>query len=96
MFTGWTVTLLLLSALGSAFGNLLLVLANRTTPAGVIAPLIYSQLIAAMVLGLTIFGEWPEPTAFVGVAIVIGAGVYIFMREGSKPAPHPIPPGETR
>ena len=74
-FTGWTVTLLLLSALGSAFGNLLLVLVNRTTPAGVIAPLIYSQLIAAMFFGLVVFSEWPDLWTLVGLGIIIVAGV---------------------
>lgn len=43
--------LITISALGSAAGNLILVLVNRTTPAGVVAPLIYMQLVAAMIFG---------------------------------------------
>ena len=72
---GWSVFLLTLSALGSAFGNLLLVQVNRTTPANVIAPLIYSQLIAAMFYGLVIFGEWPDGWTLMGLGVIILAGV---------------------
>ncbi|EBA13800.1 DMT family transporter [Roseobacter sp. CCS2] len=67
--------LITISALGSAGGNLLLVLANRTTPAGVVAPLIYSQLLAAMVIGWAVFGQWPDSLSLVGLAIIMVAGV---------------------
>lgn len=67
--------LITISALGSAVGNLLLVLVNRTTPAGVIAPLIYSQLLAAMVIGWVIFGQWPDMIALIGLVIIMTAGM---------------------
>jgi drug/metabolite transporter (DMT)-like permease len=60
--------------MGSALGNLLLVLVNRTTPANVIAPLIYSQLVVATVLGVIIFGDWPESTTLIGLAVIAIAG----------------------
>jgi len=66
--------LILISAMGSAIGNLLLVLVNRTTPANVIAPLIYSQLIVATVLGVAIFGEWPDGFTLLGLAVIALAG----------------------
>ena len=66
--------LVLISAMGSAIGNLLLVLVNRTTPANVIAPLIYSQLIVATVLGVLVFGEWPDAYTLLGLAIIAVAG----------------------
>ena len=66
--------LILISAMGSAVGNLMLVLVNRTTPASVIAPLIYSQLIVATVLGVLVFGEWPDAYTLLGLAIIVAAG----------------------
>lgn len=66
--------LVLISAMGSAIGNLLLVLVNRTTPANVIAPLIYSQLIVATVLGVIVFGEWPDGYTLLGLGIIAIAG----------------------
>lgn len=67
--------LITVSALGSAGGNLLLVLVNRTTPAGVVAPLIYSQLFAAMLIGWAVFGQWPDAPSLVGLVIIMTAGV---------------------
>jgi drug/metabolite transporter (DMT)-like permease len=67
--------LIAISAIGSAAGNLLLVLVNRTTPAGVIAPLIYSQLLAAMVIGWAVFAEWPDGLSLIGLVIIMTAGV---------------------
>lgn len=67
--------LIAISALGSAGGNLLLVLVNRTTPAGVIAPLIYSQLLAAMAIGWAVFGQWPDAPSLVGLTIIMAAGI---------------------
>jgi len=67
--------LITVSALGSAAGNLLLVLVNRNTPAGVIAPLIYSQLLAAMVIGWAVFGQWPDGMSMLGLVIIMVAGV---------------------
>lgn len=67
--------LIAVSALGSAGGNLLLVLVNRTTPAGVVAPLIYSQLLAAMVIGWAVFGQWPDGLSLIGLVIIMVAGV---------------------
>jgi drug/metabolite transporter (DMT)-like permease len=67
--------LITISALGSAGGNFLLVMVNRTTPAGVVAPLIYSQLLAAMVIGWLVFGQWPDGPSLVGLAVIIIAGV---------------------
>lgn len=67
--------LILISALGSAGGNLLLVLVNRTTPAGVVAPLIYSQLLAAMLIGWAVFEQWPDALSLTGLLVIMIAGV---------------------
>ena len=72
--TGNAAVLIGISAMGSALGNLLLVLVNRTTPANVIAPLIYSQLVVATVLGVIIFGDWPDSTTLIGLAVIAIAG----------------------
>ena len=66
--------LIVISALGSAIGNLLLVLANRAAEASVIAPLIYSQIILATAFGYLFFGEWPDPIGLLGLAVIIAAG----------------------
>ena len=72
--TGNAAVLIGISAMGSALGNLLLVLVNRTTPANVIAPLIYSQLVVATVLGVIIFDDWPDSITLIGLAVIAIAG----------------------
>lgn len=67
--------LVLLSALASAFGNFLLVLINRTTPATISAPLIYFQLIAAAVLGVLVFADWPDRVSMIGLGVILGSGL---------------------
>jgi len=76
--------LIAISALGSAGGNFLLVMVNRTTPAGVVAPLIYSQLLAAVLIGFLVFGDWPDALSFLGLVIIITGGVSSvwFARQG--------------
>lgn len=66
--------LLLGSALGSAAGNYLLVLSNRMAEASLIAPLVYSQLISATVLGIWVFGDWPDHYALVGLVLIMLSG----------------------
>jgi len=67
--------LIVISALGSAFGNLLLVQLSRSTPSSVIAPLIYTQLISATAFGYIVFGDWPDTLAFLGLAIILCTGM---------------------
>ena len=67
--------LLLISAMGSAFGNLLLVSLSKTTPSSVIAPLIYTQLLSATALGFLVFSDWPDTFAFLGLAVIFVSGV---------------------
>ena len=67
--------LVIVSSLSSAFGNYLLVVVSRTTPATVSAPLIYFQLIAATAIGFLVFGDWPEPLALLGLAVIFASGI---------------------
>lgn len=71
-----TVTaLLLVSGLASATGNLLLVQAYRRTSATVLAPFVYFQLIAATVLGLAVFGDWPDWITLAGLTLLVASGL---------------------
>ena len=73
-FTAGLTGLIVVSALGSALGNLLIVLANRQAEASVIAPLIYSQIVIATLLGWLVFGELPDALALMGLAIIVASG----------------------
>ena len=65
---------LLIASLGvfAAVGHLLLTRALHETPASTLAPVLYVQLIWAMLLGLALFDHWPDLPTTAGM-LVIGA-----------------------
>ncbi|MEW9921153.1 DMT family transporter [Marimonas sp. MJW-29] len=67
--------LTLTSALCSMLGNLMLLYAYRIAPATRLAPLVYFQLIAAVILGWAIFGDLPDAFTWAGLAVIITAGL---------------------
>ena len=75
----WTVACLL-GVLGG-FGHYLLALAHRYAPSSVIAPFLYQQVIYMALFGYLVFGDVPSPGLWLGAAIVIGSGLYLFSRE---------------
>jgi S-adenosylmethionine uptake transporter len=58
-----------------------LVMATRSTPAAIIAPFQYTQLLWAVAYGILVFGDLPQPTMYLGMALVICSGLYILWRE---------------
>lgn len=56
--------------------------AYRLSRASAVAPFEYVLLIFSLFWGWTIFGEWPQASVLLGAAVVIGSGIYVFMREG--------------
>ncbi|WP_121064515.1 DMT family transporter [Chachezhania antarctica] len=63
------------SVLGSAIGNFILVIANRRAEASLIAPLVYSQLLSATVMGVLVFREWPDIYALAGLVLIAISGL---------------------
>ncbi|MEM9011633.1 MAG: DMT family transporter [Pseudomonadota bacterium] len=63
------------------FGHFLLILALSRTEASSIAPFTYVGLVFATIFAWIFFDELPGPPTFVGAAIIIGAGLYVWYRE---------------
>jgi drug/metabolite transporter (DMT)-like permease len=53
----------------------------KLAPASVVVPYQYSMIIWAAMFGYLVFGDVPPATTAFGAAIIIGAGLYIFLRE---------------
>src|ERR1700748_1129397 len=53
----------------------------KLAPASVVVPYQYSMIIWAVMFGYAVFGDLPSMATIVGAAIIIGAGLYIFLRE---------------
>ena len=62
-------------------GHQLITTAHRYAPASILAPFGYSQIIFMTASSWLIFNEPPDIWVFVGAPIVIGSGLYIWLRE---------------
>ncbi len=62
-------------------GHFLIVRAYDHCEASLLAPLAYTEMVMATVLGWWFFGDFPDRWTFVGVAILIASAIYISMRE---------------
>ncbi len=65
-------------------GYLLAVLAMRAGDVGFVAPFRYTGLIWALVLGLSVFGDWPDALTLLGAAIIVTTGLFTFYRERQR------------
>jgi len=76
---------LLLAMLGvlGAIGHFVLIRAFHHAPASVLAPFVYSQLVAVLILGYAVFGEFPDGWSLAGMAIIVASGVFIALRARS-------------
>ena len=74
-FDAW----LLMIALGIVFGlaQAFMVRAYVHAPAAVLAPFGYAQIIAAIIFGVVVLDAVPDGWTFLGVAMIIGASVYV-------------------
>lgn len=74
---------LLLAGLGviATIGHFLVAHAFRRAAVGVLAPFQYVEIVGATILGFIIFEDFPDPTTWVGVAIIAASGIYVFRRE---------------
>lgn len=53
----------------------------KLAPASVVVPYQYSMIVWAVMFGYVVFGDVPSMATIMGAAIIIAAGLYIFIRE---------------
>ncbi|MGH6718929.1 MAG: DMT family transporter [Alphaproteobacteria bacterium] len=84
--TGW----FLLAAVGviAAVGHLLLIQAYRLAPASLVAPFGYLDMVWATLYGLILFDEFPDRLTWIGIAVIVGSGLYVFRRAALVPKEH--------
>jgi drug/metabolite transporter (DMT)-like permease len=64
-------------------GHIGMTLAFQRATVAVVAPFEYTALVWATLLGFMVFGDFPGPMVWTGVAIIVGAGLYTIGRERS-------------
>ncbi len=62
-------------------GGLMMSQAYRTTEAALVAPFEYVGMPMAIFWGAVVFGTFPDHTAWAGIALICGAGLYTLWRE---------------
>lgn len=77
-------------------GNAIMVAAYRSGEAAFVAPMQYSQILWAVVYGWLLFSETPDLPTVAGVIVIVGAGLYIVLREQRVPGPTARPVTTTR
>lgn len=76
---GWSWFVLL--GFIAAIGHFCVISAFQRADAAIIAPLGYLEIIAATTIGYVIFGDFPDGPTWIGIAIIVACGSYIFIRE---------------
>jgi drug/metabolite transporter (DMT)-like permease len=69
--------LILLMGLLSTASNLMTIAAFRLAQVATLSPLVYLELIGATALGYALFGDLPSPTTWLGIAIIVAAGLIV-------------------
>lgn len=62
-------------------GHLLIIHSLRVGDIAAVAPFRYAGILWAILLGFVIWGELPDALSVLGIALLIGAGLYTFHRE---------------
>lgn len=80
-----------LIALFAFAAGLIMISAYRNGEAAVVAPMQYSQIIWAAILGALFFEERPDLLTWIGASIIIASGLYIVVRETFGGGSHNTP-----
>jgi drug/metabolite transporter (DMT)-like permease len=58
----------------------------RNGELSLVAPFRYTALLFAVVLGWVVWSDVPNATAWTGIALLVGAGLFVLQRERSRSA----------
>jgi drug/metabolite transporter (DMT)-like permease len=77
----WELAALICAGITSGVAQLLMTEGYRAAETTLVAPFEYGAIIYATMLGIVIWGEWPDVWSLVGIAVLIASGLYIWHRE---------------
>lgn len=81
------IMLILLMGLVSAASNLMTISAFRFAQVSTLSPLVYLELVGATALGFAMFGDFPAPATWLGIAVIVVAGlVVVAPRRTARPS----------
>ena len=71
----------------AALGLTLLTQAYRIADSNAVAPFEYSYMIWGVLWGWVFFGEWPDSVAWIGITVIVSAGMMVLWREKARDLP---------
>lgn len=77
----YELSLLALMGILAAVSHQMINNAFARAEAGALAPLQYLEIISATLIGWFVFRDFPDRLTWVGTAIIVGSGIYVFYRE---------------
>lgn len=80
---GFDLALIALLGITSSLGGFTISQAYRRSEAAFVAPFEYVAMPLAVFWGLTIFGEWPDMSAWAGIALILVSGLVLIWREAA-------------
>lgn len=85
----WQWMVLVSTGFWGALGHLLQIQAYRYAPASMLAPFLYLQIVSAATLGWLIWGQFPDPLTWLGIAVICASGASIAMLEWRRARSRP-------
>jgi len=83
--SGFDVALTAAMGVFTLCGHLGVTAAFQRAPASVVAPFEYTALVWATILGFLFFGDFPGPMVWMGVAVIVAAGLYTLRGQRAIP-----------
>ena len=68
----------------ASVGHFFLILSLKYADASKLAPFSYFEIITNILIGFYFFGDFPDGYTFLGLFIIMGSGIYIFIRESRR------------
>lgn len=75
------IAMMVAAGIMSGVAQLLMTEGYRSGETTLVAPFEYGAIVYATILGIAIWGEYPDLWTLLGIAILVGAGLYIWRRE---------------
>ncbi len=68
----------------AGIGHFILIKAFDHAPASLLAPFIYVQVVAVLILGYLVFGSFPDAWSLCGMAIIVASGIFVATRQARR------------
>ncbi|CAN1507505.1 RhaT Permeases of the drug/metabolite transporter (DMT) superfamily [Paracoccaceae bacterium] len=78
---GWNWLWLFGVGFWAAVSHMSMTYALKYAPSATLAPLHYSEIVTAVILGYLIFDDFPNRITWAGIAVIVSSGLYIIHRE---------------